>query len=338
MPRTRTGIRRGGFTLIEVLAALMLILVLVGMVLLGAGRLVASSKERATKVTLAALRGMLAEYETRSRFARAPNVWLWRVTTSGTTIGLGANADQNFWIVPHREAAGLRTPLPIDAPGAVFQGAFDDVDMSQTSPEELTRHGSRQVMNTQLAMTLLLQMPANRAALAKLPPQLYFTPRWVMGNIPSPGNDLSNGVLYLDPDATEAIFYPQGAKVTTASGAFICIAPTGIKQSNSAPTAGADWAMDRSPPTPVLLDAWNNPIIFVPGSGLRVRLLNGQSDYKIDMMQCATAVVVSPEGRVDSITDPLNPRVLQPGRPFFASAGPDGDFARGDDNIYSFER
>jgi hypothetical protein len=31
------------------------------------------------------------------------------------------------------------------------------------------------------------------------------------------------------------------------------------------------------------------------------------------------------------------PYVAVAGQPFFASAGPDGDFSRGDDNIYSFK-
>jgi hypothetical protein len=35
----------------------------------------------------------------------------------------------------------------------------------------------------------------------------------------------------------------------------------------------------------------------------------------------------------------FNPLVTAPGnRPFFASAGPDGDFQSPDDNVYSFEQ
>jgi type II secretory pathway pseudopilin PulG len=60
---------------------------------------------------------------------------------------------------------------------------------------------------------------------------------------------------------------------------------------------------------PILLDAWNNPIIFVPGSGLQTTV-NG-----------STIVITAPDKQ-----------------PFFASAGPDGDFTHGDDNVYSFEK
>jgi hypothetical protein len=52
------------------------------------------------------------------------------------------------------------------------------------------------------------------------------------------------------------------------------------------------------------LDAWGNPIIFVPAGGL--------AGVHVDPVR-------SPDGR-----------------PFFASAGADGDFATGDDNLYSF--
>ena len=71
---------------------------------------------------------------------------------------------------------------------------------------------------------------------------------------------------------------------------------------------------------PLLLDGWGNPMIFVPASGLRVRLPNNKKDYDVtDATQ--NFVVTSPDNR-----------------PFFASAGPDGDFSRGDDNLYSFEQ
>ena len=61
------------------------------------------------------------------------------------------------------------------------------------------------------------------------------------------------------------------------------------------------------------LDAWNNPILLVPGSGIYDVTVGG---------------VVKP--KTDPVRAPDN-------QPFWASAGPDGDFQKGDDNIYSFE-
>jgi hypothetical protein len=86
---------------------------------------------------------------------------------------------------------------------------------------------------------------------------------------------------------------------------------------------------------PVLLDGWGNPIIFVPASGLHVRLLNGVGNYNSGSIS-QDYIIVSPEGAVIN-QGSAAPIVTKLGRPFFASAGPDGDFTKGDDNIYSFE-
>ena len=59
-----------------------------------------------------------------------------------------------------------------------------------------------------------------------------------------------------------------------------------------------------------LADGWGNPILYVPTGGLSGVTVNGHSV---------------------TITSPDN-------RPFFASAGPDGNFTTGDDNMYSFEK
>jgi hypothetical protein len=91
---------------------------------------------------------------------------------------------------------------------------------------------------------------------------------------------------------------------------------------------------------PILLDGWSNPIIYVPATGLHVKLLAGQGVYHpVDDADTFSAtqdyILISPEGSVSGNGTP-NPVVTRPGRPFFASAGPDGDFTKGDDNIYSF--
>jgi prepilin-type N-terminal cleavage/methylation domain-containing protein len=66
----------------------------------------------------------------------------------------------------------------------------------------------------------------------------------------------------------------------------------------------------KAPNPPIPLDGWRNPILFVPSGGLEN---------------------VSIEGASQTITSPGN-------RLFWASAGPDGDFTKGDDNIYSFSK
>jgi prepilin-type N-terminal cleavage/methylation domain-containing protein len=68
---------------------------------------------------------------------------------------------------------------------------------------------------------------------------------------------------------------------------------------------------------PILLDGWANPIIFVPSSGLGHD--SGSTAGKV-LVGGVYKIITSPDGK-----------------PFWASAGEDGDFQTGDDNVYSFE-
>jgi prepilin-type N-terminal cleavage/methylation domain-containing protein len=76
----------------------------------------------------------------------------------------------------------------------------------------------------------------------------------------------------------------------------------------------------------VLLDGWGNPIIFVPAGGMR-----GCMDAKTGNI---TQPVITSVGVIQ-----YDVKAQLPGgaRPFFVSAGPDGDFLTHQDNIYSFE-
>ena len=65
--------------------------------------------------------------------------------------------------------------------------------------------------------------------------------------------------------------------------------------------------------TSLMADGWGNPLIFVPGdAGLGIDRDN--------------------DGTYDVTVHAPNDR------PFWASAGPDGDFTKDDDNLYSFEQ
>jgi prepilin-type N-terminal cleavage/methylation domain-containing protein len=112
-----------------------------------------------------------------------------------------------------------------------------------------------------------------------------------------------------------------------------------------------------------ILDGWRNPILFVPAGGLynvsigsqpnctitsmavipkQVLLWNSGSGYSegdyVYYPQTSTVFLaqrsISAGGPVPSSNSSW---IAMPARPFFASAGPDGDFATGDDNVYSFE-
>ena len=103
--------------------------------------------------------------------------------------------------------------------------------------------------------------------------------------------------------------YQQFAQVNSAQtllaqlpgSAMLSAAATGV---NSLPTPFYD---SSGKPMPVVVDAWSNPIIFVPSGGLSGVTFGGK------------AVTVRSANK----------------RPFWASAGQDGDFSLGDDNLYS---
>jgi hypothetical protein len=88
---------------------------------------------------------------------------------------------------------------------------------------------------------------------------------------------------------------------------------------------------------PFVLDGWGNPVIFVPGSGL------GRCNP--DPSKGAFTTTHKPDGTpetgvvlLEALTSVSFIVRAPDGQSFFASAGPDGNFQTGDDNVYSFEQ
>jgi prepilin-type N-terminal cleavage/methylation domain-containing protein len=120
---------------------------------------------------------------------------------------------------------------------------------------------------------------------------------------------------------------PQGSVMEKLPGSFT---PKIIVANN---------ASDRTPNPPIPLDPWGNPIIFVSGAGL-CGASNTASDPKAMFLGGTdpNSADVKFVCNVTAATGNQVPPVRSPdGRPFWASAGPDGDFRTGDDNVYSFE-
>lgn len=90
------------------------------------------------------------------------------------------------------------------------------------------------------------------------------------------------------------------------------------------PSGGITFDANTKQPNPsMLVDAWGNPLIFVPPSGLGPITVGGNAN------QIQTSVGVQAAAGYTTFA---------PGASWFwASAGPDGDFSTGDDNVYSFE-
>lgn len=81
----------------------------------------------------------------------------------------------------------------------------------------------------------------------------------------------------------------------------------------------------------VLLDGWGDPIIFVPRGGIHVNIKDPANPSGTPNEYVVRSTGMFPASQLS--TRP----VLPADRPFFASAGQDGDFTLGEDNIYSFQ-
>jgi type II secretory pathway pseudopilin PulG len=240
--------RRGGFTLLEILVVIGIIILLVAMGVIGFQALDQSGK--VTKAALSNLQSMLAEYQAMNGLRDQPEQ-IWRNTATVSTKVPANNA--SLWA----EQVDVRN-------GANVAGG---------GPQ---RYEWGPVGNTQLVYQFLNRLPSNKQLITKLPSKQI--------------HGMADG-----GDRGKVLLGPSDKKV---------IDP------------------------PLILDAWNNPVIFVGSDGMIGVALSGKSD--------------KPFWRITSggIVDASVPLTSLPrsARPFFASAGPDGDFRTGDDNVYSFEQ
>lgn len=332
--------RARGFTLIELMVAIGIIIVLASMLIVGAKSVLSGGNGHSTRVTLAQLNAMLGELDAKTRLNKPPTSWLW-LNDTNLPVFVKRARGIDFWFTPYSPVITVRgTPQPESPTNLPNPDAMDAPASVAVDAGDAARGATRQIINTQLVMNLLFAIPNNRAALDKLSPERYYIPLWQNSSvkIPAPGVD---GVAGTTDDSVDDVYYPIGMRLAynePVKGLQRFRARTNHKAVTTAPPSDAtNWVKDTSPIAPLIKDAWGNPIIFVPGSGLRVRLLNGEKQYSDPKV--ITAIVVSPEGRV--FIDPNGikaPYTVTPGRPFFASAGPDGNFSFGDDNIYSFEK
>jgi prepilin-type N-terminal cleavage/methylation domain-containing protein len=101
------------------------------------------------------------------------------------------------------------------------------------------------------------------------------------------------------------------------------------------------------PPLP--LDGWGNPILYVggPDSSIGSGAPSWEDRYGLQDVRLKQYEGTPLYAKPPPITNPAQPylqqnapnaiEILRTFRPFWASAGADGDFSKGDDNVYSFE-
>jgi type II secretory pathway pseudopilin PulG len=146
-------------------------------------------------------------------------------------------------------------------------------------------------------------------------------PPWAIGQItPSlqSSNAWTNSTLGVD---TAAVMYAM--EQIPSNQAII----TNLPASKKLTVSGVNVYGTTLSSVTFLLDSWGNPILFVPSGGLANVRFGGQTSTVTGQSAVGTTAV---NGSAITITSPDS-------RPFFVSAGPDGDVSQGDDNVYSFQ-
>lgn len=152
-------------------------------------------------------------------------------------------------------------------------------------------------------------------------------------NLVTPATPVPTGVsLVLCPSGTSSNYvYPNAVQATAAIFQLFSRIPdvksqlaqlpgNALLQANTGGGTGGPWLDASNRPLPVILDGWKNPIIYVPTGGLANVYVGGP--------QNTTGATTGIWGTPKTVTS-------VDGRPFWASAGADGNFSTGDDNVYS---
>lgn len=345
MPSARVGASRA-FTTIELLVVISIILLLAGVVVYAISRAAAGMGTKAAGVTLGNLTAVLKEGENGNLLKRQPpGVWL----SADSPTGVASYAvTETPHVVTNRVADFWRQPDNVTAAGpkALYSPGLVTRDLIPGLVPERDWRVSAAVQNTGIALAFLKRSSSNASLLGSLP------------------NNTNQSATFWDANTA----YPRGARViyttrtgSTAVSTFSYIARRDVAAgaANAPPSVTSlsagnntwesslrndNWELT----TATVLDPWNNPVIFVPSVGLQVgkehvagrQYLPGERVYVfgsgVRTYYVATAAT--------SLTPPASPWQLatpvraSDGRPFWASAGPDGDFDTPNDNVYSFDQ
>ena len=333
-----------GFTVLEITVAVAIIAILASLLVYGISHLTASAKGNSTKLMLQNNRGMLQEFVNTPGLGRSVANWPWIDLQTGNIFIANANPvtyptnGSILWTssVTYLIATGTQ-PSPLCAP--VKQ-------MTNDAASFANRNGSYAVLYTPLALRMIGGVSTAKAMIAKIPTGSTMVPIWVSGAPYAPGNvvksPMDNKYYRLTPQSG-----PWTGTMTQAG--FLATSSSGSSYTTD-PSSGGDWKpLDpNETPDAILLDAWGNPILMAPSAGLINVWTNctKPSDALDPPPQWGGSL--TPTTQLQAWAFPIpnggtnqpyyqKPIVAPDSKPFFYSAGPDGFYITGDDNIYSFD-
>ena len=310
--RHLTAARRA-FTMIELLVVITIIVMLVGLGILAYSHIDRAMVQRSTRADLQMAQGFLDEYNAGPGLSQ---------------LGMGNNQlDRSF---PYKGGVFPAANPPVSGPnnagpiGGTSTGPSPD-PQTNVSTGDVSLSGDQ-------------RMPTPNTPPVYNPPGTVSTPMtvsWDFGY--DPMNSNSHNAVYNTgqvmvflmrlPAVTQAISKLSSTKLLTIQG----------KGSNAQLTYAVTTG---NLPGPVLLDGWGNPIIFVPAGGLVTKVSGGANGTQHVLVRSSGLIVL--DGSPYSGKNP--PPLKDNDHPFWASAGPDGDFYGGsstnggDDNVYSFQQ
>lgn len=322
--------RRSAFTMLEIMVVLAISIVLVSMLVVGFKYVVQSSNANSTKAAFESLKAMQANFEK---------------STNGTNSSM---------VIP--TAAMIGADQAVIVPGATTPG------INVLTTDSAGRYGPV-VTYTQAIMLRLRSIPDNLTIIQNMASNRLYLPPLPTSSSPWVSSWVANKAYY----AADTVL-DQGNNV------YVCIqdhySVSGNRGNEPGPAYGANptgygasyWTpVSQLANIPVFLDAWGNPILFMPAGGL---LTNVASPIPYTAWAASSTVpyqVNAPvscnvNGAVQNFiciqahfpsSSPYNgppnsylwKSAISPTnyRPFWVSAGPDGNFQTTADNMNSFD-
>ena len=296
---------RRAFTMVEVLVTISIIVILVGLGLLAYSHLDRATLARSTRADLQTAQSFLDEYNAGPGLSQ---------------LGSGANQiDQSFAY----KGGVFPAATP---PGGGLPNNTGPIGGTTGDPQTSVLTGNVSINGKDRIPT------PNTPAQGMTPMSFTWDTNYIPGNSGSQHN-----AIYNTAEVMALLMRLQGVSQTVAKLPPKKLLSFSDPTSGSAPMAFNTNGVPMA--APILLDGWGNPLIFVPAGGL-VTMVTGPNGPEHVLVRSSGIIVL--DGSTYSASKP--PPLKDNDHPFWASAGPDGDFYGtdktngGDDNLYSFQQ